>query len=73
MNPAKEGSDKYYYKTGAAPLAYPAYGETISATEWDGSEEITGLTAGNQIMIIETDSSGKALKAGTAQVTTKTT
>ena len=73
VNPAKEGSDKYYYKTGAAPLAYPAYGETISATEWDGSEEITGLTAGNQIMIIETDSSGKALKAGTAQVTTKTT
>ena len=72
VNPAKEGSDKYYYKTGAAPLAYPAYGETISAAEWDGSDEITGLTAGNQIMIIETDSSGKALKAGTAQVTTKT-
>ena len=72
VNPVKEGSDKYYYKTGAAPLAYPAYGEIISTTEWDGSEELTGLTAGNQIMIIETDSSGKALKAGVAEITTKT-
>lgn len=72
VNPVLEASDKYYYKTGEAPLAYPSYGETISATEWDGSAEITGLTAGNQIMIIETDSSGKALKAGVAQITTKT-
>ena len=69
VNPVKEGSDKYYYKTGVAPLSYPAYGEIISTTEWDGSEELTGLTAGNQIMIIETDSDGKALKAGVATIT----
>lgn len=69
VNPAKEGSDKYFYKTGAAPLAYPSYGEVISQTEWDGSSEISGLTAGNQIMIIETDSDGKALKAGVATIT----
>ena len=62
----------YYYKTGEAPLAYPSYGETISGTEWNGTDELTGLTAGNQIMIIETDSSGKALKAGVAEITTKT-
>ena len=66
------GTDIYVNKTGVAPLSYPAYGETISTTEWDGSEELTGLTAGNQIMIIETDSSGKALKAGVAEITTKT-
>lgn len=69
VNPAKEGSDKYFYKTGAAPLAYPSYGEVISQTEWNGSSEISGLATGNQIMIIETDSDGKALKAGVATIT----
>lgn len=72
VNPALESENKYYYKTGAAPLVYPAYGELISATEWDGTTELTGLTAGNQIMIIEADSAGKALKAGVAEITTKT-
>ena len=72
VNPVKEGTDKYYYKAGAAPLAYPSYGEVISSTEWNGTDELTGLTAGNQIMIIETDSTGKALKAGVAEITTKT-
>ena len=69
VNPAKEGSDLYAYKTGAAPLAYPAYGEVVSQTSWDGSSAISGLTAGNQIMIIETDADGKALKAGVATIT----
>lgn len=71
INPIKAGSNKYFYKVGAAPLTYPAYGETISATAWDGTSELSGLTGGNQIMIIETDSSGKALKAGIAEVTVK--
>ncbi len=69
VNPVKEGDNKYFYKTGAAPLTFPAYGETISNTTWDGTAEISGVTGGNQIMIIETDSSGKALKAGIATVT----
>ena len=72
VNPTLGASNKYYYRTGAVPLAYPSYGETISETEWDGTSELAGLTAGNQIMIIETDSSGKALKAGVAEITTKT-
>lgn len=72
VNPGLGSGDKYYYKTGEAPLAYPSYGETISETEWDGTSELAGLTAGNQIMIIETDSTGKALKAGAAEITTKT-
>lgn len=72
VNPVKGSGNQYFYKTGEAPLSYPSYGETISATSWDGEEELTGLTAGNQIMVIEADSSGKALKAGIAQITTKT-
>ena len=72
VNPVKGSGNQYFYKTGEAPLSYPSYGETISATSWDGEEELTGLTAGNQIMVIEADSSGKVLKAGIAQVTTKT-
>ena len=68
VNPAKGGSNKYFYKTGEAPLAYPGYGEVISQTSWDGEVAITATT-GDQIMIIETDSAGKALKAGVATVT----
>lgn len=71
-NPTLESGNKYFYKTGVAPLAYPAYGETISQTAWNGTDEITGLTTGNQIMIIEASSEGKALKAGIAQIYTKT-
>lgn len=70
VNPVKSGSNKYYYKTGVAPLAYPAYNEVISSTSWDGSAGITATT-GQQIMIIETDSSNKALKAGVATVIAK--
>ena len=70
INPSLEDSDKYFYKTGNAPIAYPSYGETIMATIWDGSEEITAV-GGQQIMIIETDSENKALKAGTATITVK--
>ncbi|MFR8002530.1 MAG: phage major tail protein, TP901-1 family [Hydrogeniiclostridium sp.] len=70
VNPVKSGSNKYYYRTGEAPLAYPAYNEVISATAWDGSAAITATT-GQQIMVIETDSNGKALKAGVATVTAK--
>lgn len=69
VNPVKSGSNKYFYKTGAAPPAYPAYGEVISSTAWDGAEAITATT-GQQVMIIETDADGKALKAGVATVVT---
>lgn len=68
VNPVKGASNKYFYKTGDAPLVYPAYGEVITQTAWDGSAVITATT-GKQIMIIETDSAGKALKAGVATVT----
>ena len=69
VNPVKGGSNLYFYRTGAAPLAYPNYGEVITQTSWDGSSAISGLTEGQQIMVIETDSTGKALKAGVAEIT----
>ena len=70
VNPVKGAENKYFYKVGAAPLDYPAYGEIISQTSWDGTAEIVA-TSGQQIMIIETDAPGKALKAGAATVTAK--
>lgn len=73
-NPVKEGSNKYFYKMGNAPLAYPSYMEDISSagfTSWTGSTAISSATSGNEIMIVETDESNHALKAGTAVVTAK--
>lgn len=71
VNPAKGVSNKYFYKTGKAPLSYPHAGDLVSQTSWDGTSAISGTTTGNEIMIIETDSSGKALKAGVATITAK--
>lgn len=70
VNPVKTGMNLYFYKTGEAPLTYPAYGEVISQTAWDGTADIASVS-GQQIMIIETDADGKALKAGVATVTAK--
>lgn len=70
VNPVKTGSNKYFYKVGEAPLVYPSYGQVISETEWNGMDAISGTT-GQQIMVIETDSAGKALKAGVATISAK--
>lgn len=71
-NPTLTASNKYYYKTGEAPIPYPSYKEDVtgSYTAWDGSTAITATT-GNEILLVETDSSGHALKAGKATVTFK--
>ena len=70
VNPVKSGGNSYKYVTGEAPLEYPTYGTVPAGTTWDGSEEISA-TAGNEILIIECDTNGKAVKAGIATVTTK--
>lgn len=69
VNPVKAQGHLYFYQTGPAPIAYPSYGQVISATSWDGTSAIEAKT-GDTIMIIETDASSKALKAGQATVTT---
>nr|DAF98350.1 MAG TPA: major tail protein [Siphoviridae sp. ctnNB1] len=68
VNPGKGSGNSYKYVTGEAPLTYPTYGTTASGTEWNGTDEITATT-GNEIMVIECDSNGNAVKAGTAIVT----
>ena len=70
VNPEKESGNTYKYVTGVAPLEYPTYGVAPSGTTWDGEEEITATT-GNEIMVIECDSNGNAVKVGTAIVTAK--
>ena len=68
VNPAKTGSNTYKYVTGAAPLEWPTYGTPAPGTAWNGTDDIVATT-GNEIMIIECDESGNAVKAGTATVT----
>lgn len=68
VNPEQGTGNSYKYITGTAPLVYPTYGTAPSGTEWDGEEEIAA-TGGDEIMIIECDANGKAIKAGTAIVT----
>lgn len=70
VNPVKAAGNKYFYKTGEAPLVYPAYGEVVNATAWDGIAEIKA-ESGSEIMVIETDSENKTIKAGIATVTSK--
>lgn len=71
-NPTLTASNKYYYKTGVAPLGYPAYMEDVTTgyTAWDGESAITATT-GNELLLVETDSTGHALKTGKAIVTSK--
>lgn len=68
VSPVKEYGNSYMYKTGTT-VTLPQYGDTISSgwTSWDGSDDITATT-GNEIAIIEVDSSNKALKGGKATV-----
>ena len=68
VNPSLTGGNSYKYVTGEAPLDWPTYGTTALGTTWNGTDEIAATT-GNEIMIIECDSSGNAVKAGTATVT----
>ena len=68
VNPALTGGNSYKYVTGEGPLDWPTYGTTAPGTVWNGTDDIAATT-GNEIMIIECDSAGNAVKAGTATVT----
>lgn len=71
--PTLTNGNSYMYKT-AATVTLPAYGDVCNVaagyTAWDGSAEITATT-GNEISVVEVDSSFKAIKAGKATVTSK--
>lgn len=68
VNPGKAPGNSYKYVTGEAPLEYPAYGTAPAGTAWNGTDEISAAT-GNEIMVIECNSAGNAVKAGVATVT----
>lgn len=67
--PALTEGNSYMYQVGSS-VELPAYGETLSTpwTEWDGTEDITA-TNGQQIAVVEVNSTDQALSGGTATVT----
>lgn len=72
VSPAKTAQTNVYkYKTAsaAAPVVAPAQNVT-NWTTWNGSAAITART-GDYITVVEADSTGKALKAGSTPITAK--
>lgn len=68
VTPELTSGNSYKYKT-AADMKLPEYGANVRTwSNWDGSSEITAET-GNEICIVECDSTYKAVKAGIATVT----
>ena len=71
VTPSAASGNSYKYKAGAS-ITIPKVGDVCSSgyTNWDGSAEITAVT-GNTIVIVEVDSNNKAVKVGSATVTSK--
>lgn len=73
VSPAKTDGNSYKYKTGAT-VTMPSADQVCAQgyTAWDGTSEISGVTAGNKIVVVEVDSENKAKKAGQATIVVKT-
>lgn len=73
VTPAKEKSTNVYkYKTAASTAPAVVYGQDVKRwADWDGHSDITA-TNGHKITVVEADATGKALNAGNATVTAKT-
>jgi hypothetical protein len=70
VSPTLTSGNSYKYYT-AASITLPILNATSSTyTAWDGTSEITATT-GNEIAIVEVDSSGLVKKAGKTTVTAK--
>ena len=73
VTPTLTNGNSYMYKT-ATTVTLPANNDvcntTAGYTAWDGTSDITATT-GNEIAVVEVDSSFKAIKAGSATVTSK--
>lgn len=73
VTPAITSGNSYMYKTGS-DATVPGLNDTCNASTgygtWNGTSEITAIN-GNKIIIVEVDSSYKAIKAGIATVTSK--
>ena len=70
VQPPITQGNHYVYQTGASVTLPTEYGADVSSgwTAWNGTDEITATT-GNEIGIVEADSSNKAVKAGKTTVT----
>ena len=71
VSPLLTSGNSYVYKTSAI-TTFPTINEVLTTgyTVWDGLADITATT-GNEIMIVEVDSSNKAKKAGKITVSAK--
>ena len=70
VQPTITQGNHYVYQTGASVTLPAEYGADVSSgwTAWNGTDEITATT-GNEIGIVEANSSNKAVKAGKTTVT----
>lgn len=70
VQPTITQGNHYVYQTGASVTLPTEYGADVSSgwTAWNGTDEITATT-GNEIGIVEANSSNKAVKAGKTTVT----
>lgn len=70
VQPTITQGNHYVYQTGASVTLPTEYGADVSSgwTAWNGTDEITATT-GNEIGIVEANSSNQAVKAGKTTVT----
>lgn len=71
VTPPKGPDSSYWTKVGSS-LTLPKYHEVIGTgggyATWDGTSEVTA-TSGQEVMVVEVDSSNRALKAGKTTAT----
>lgn len=72
VSPAKGSGNSYKYKVGDSAESV-GVGDAVSDgwTSWNGTDDITATT-GKKITVVECDGDGKAVKAGSATVTSAT-
>lgn len=70
VTPELTGGNHYVYQTGASVTLPTQYGTDVSSgwTNWNGTDEIAATT-GNEIGVVEANSSNQAVKAGKTTVT----
>lgn len=70
VTPELTGGNHYVYQTGATVTLPTQYGADVSSgwTTWNGTDEIAATT-GNEIGVVEANSSNQAVKAGKTTVT----
>nr|DAE44108.1 MAG TPA: capsid protein [Caudoviricetes sp.] len=73
ITPTKEAAGNVYkYKTDPTTAPTVTYGQNVQNwTLWDGRSNVTGVTNGHAITVVEADAGYRALNAGNTTITTK--